>query len=217
MEQETTGTGAAPRELDARQIDARELRERVELIEAMLREGRRSTHAWGWTFVLWGVAYLVAVGWSAFLPGGPLLAWPVTMSLAVLLAVLLARRVKRRHPRNERGRAIAWVWTGIGTAIFCFAFPVSFSGHYQPQSFTAGIEAMLGAAHLVSGGYLRWRIQMAVGALWLAAAAGGCWLSADGVVYLFLAATLVCNIGFGTFLMLRERQILQAAPAVARG
>ena len=41
-----------------------ELKDRLRLIESMIAEGRRSTESWGWTFVLWGVAYYVALAWS---------------------------------------------------------------------------------------------------------------------------------------------------------
>ena len=38
-----------------------ELKDRLNLIETMIAEGRRTTESWGWTFVLWGVAYYVAM------------------------------------------------------------------------------------------------------------------------------------------------------------
>ena len=54
-----------------------DLKDRLSLIESMIAEGRRTTQSWGWTFVLWGVAYYIAIGWSAI--GNAQLAWPVTM------------------------------------------------------------------------------------------------------------------------------------------
>ena len=42
-----------------------ELKDRLNLIETMIAEGRRKTESWGWTFVLWGVAYYVAIAWSS--------------------------------------------------------------------------------------------------------------------------------------------------------
>ena len=61
-----------------------ELTERLELIESMIAEGRRSTTRWAWTIVLWGVAFYVAIAWSSGFLGGPIwgqhiMAWPVTM------------------------------------------------------------------------------------------------------------------------------------------
>ena len=41
-----------------------ELKDRLNLIETMIAEGRRTTESWGWTFVLWGVAYYIAIAWA---------------------------------------------------------------------------------------------------------------------------------------------------------
>ena len=68
----------------------------------------------------------------------------------------------------------------------------------------AAIEVMLGIAHVGSGIFLRWQTQIVVGALWWAAAIASCFVRGNGVAYVFLAATLVCNIGFGIYLMIRE-------------
>lgn len=193
-------------EAEGGQMDEREIGERIALIETMMREGRRSTEYWGWNFLLWGIAYFVAVGWSSLLPhaGGPLLAWPVTMTVAVVLTIVIARRRAGRRPRTEKSRALQAMWTAMGWGIFLFAFPVAFSGHYQAQSFMAAIEVMLGIAHVASGAFLRWTVQSVVGALWWAAAVASCFVSGNSVGYIFLAATLVCNIGFGIYLMARE-------------
>ena len=40
-----------------------EIRERLNLIENMISEGRRTTESWGWSFILWGVAYYIAIAW----------------------------------------------------------------------------------------------------------------------------------------------------------
>jgi hypothetical protein len=183
-----------------------EIGERIALIESMMRTGRKSTEYWGWNFLLWGIAYVVAVAWSSFLPqaGGRMLAWPVTMIFAVLLTTAIARRRTRNKPRTEKSRGIQAIWTAVGTGIFVFAFSVAYSGHLQAQSFMAGIEVMLGIAHVASGSFLRWPIQIVVGALWWAAAIASCFVEGNGVAYVFLAATFVCNIGFGIYLMIRE-------------
>lgn len=187
-------------------MNEQEIGERIALIESMMRAGRRSTEEWGWNFLLWGIAYFVAVAWSSYLPhgGGSMLAWPITMIFAVLLTVAIARRRTRNKPRTEKSRALQAIWTAMGFGIFVFAFPVAFSGHYQPQSFIAAIEVMLGIAHVASGSFLRWTAQIAVGAVWWAAAIASCFVSGNGVAYLFLGATLICNIGFGIYLMIRE-------------
>jgi hypothetical protein len=189
-------------------MQEQELQERLALIEAMMREGRKSTEYWGWSFLLWGVAYLVAMGWSSLLPdaGGRQLAWPVTMIAAAVLTALIARRRTRHQPQTERSRSIGAIWSAVGAGIFVFAFPVAFSGHWEVHSFMAAIETLLGVAHLASGVMLRWPGQMAVGGLWWAAAIASCFVSANGVAIVFLSATLVCQVGFGWYLMVRERR-----------
>ena len=44
-------------------IEEQDLKDRLSLIESMIAEGRRTTESWGWTFLLWGVAYYIAIGW----------------------------------------------------------------------------------------------------------------------------------------------------------
>ncbi|HEY3989548.1 MAG TPA: hypothetical protein VGM02_09645 [Acidobacteriaceae bacterium] len=186
-------------------MNEQEIGERIALIESMMQAGRKTTEYWGWTFLLWGIAYLVAVAWSRFLQaGGPLLAWPVTMIFAALLTIGIARRRSRHKPQTEKSRGVEAIWTAMGCGIFVFAFPVAFSGHYQAQSFMAAIEVMLGIANVGSGIFLRWPAQIVVGVLWWAAAIASCFVSGNGVVYVFLAATFVCMIGFGIYLMIRE-------------
>ena len=191
---------------DGSSMNEREIGERLALIESMMRAGRKSTEYWGWNFLLWGIAYYVAVAWSSYLPqaGGAELAWPVTMIFAVLLTIAIARRRTRAQPHTWNSRALQAIWTAMGCGIFVFAFPVAFSGHFQAQSFLAAIEAMLGIAHVASGIFARWTIQIVVGALWWMAAVASCFVNTTGVAYIFLAATFVCNICFGIYLMIRE-------------
>src|SRR6185437_1341986 len=56
-------------------IENRELRERLVLMESMIAEGRKMTGNWGWAFILWGVAYYLAFAWS-FLGWNAAFAWP---------------------------------------------------------------------------------------------------------------------------------------------
>jgi hypothetical protein len=197
MDADGSAAGGSP-------MNERELTERLALIESMVQAGRKSTEYWGWNFLLWGIAYLIAVAWSSFLPQGATLAWPVTMILAVLLTIGIARRRMRNKPRTEKSRGIQAIWTAVGCGIFVFAFPVAYTGHFQAQSFMAAIEVMLGIAHVGSGSFLRWPTQIVVGALWWIAAIASCFVNGNSIAYVFLAATLVCNIGFGIYLMIRE-------------
>jgi hypothetical protein len=146
------------------------------------------------------------VAWSSFLPqaGGRALAWPITMIFTALLTVAIAKRRTAHKPRTDRSRFIQAVWTTVGCGIFVFAFPVAYSGHMEAHGFIAGIETLLGVAHIASGAMLRWKTQMAVGGIWWAAAVASCVVSQMGIAIVFLAATLVCNIAFGVYLMVRE-------------
>lgn len=186
-------------------MNEQEIGERIALIESMMREGRRRTEYWGWNFLLWGIAYLVAMGWSSFLPAGRALAWPVTMIAAMVLTLVIARKRMRHEPKTERSRALGSIWMAMGWGIFVFAFPAAYGGHFEAHAFMAAIEAMLGMAHVAAGSTLRWTAQIVVGAVWWAAAVASCFVpTGNDVAYIFLAAVLVCNIGFGAYLMIRE-------------
>jgi hypothetical protein len=187
-------------------VNDAEIVERLRLIESMMASGRKTTQYWGWSFLLWGIAYLVAMAWASFLPqaGGRSLAWPVTMIFAAFLTVWIARKRTALQPRTDRSRFIQALWSTVGCGIFVFAFTVAYSRHVETHAIMAGIETLLGVAHIASGAMLRWKTQMAVGGLWWAAAVATCWVSDMGIAIIFLAATLVCNIGFGIYLMVRE-------------
>ena len=74
--------------------DRQELNDRLNLIETMIAEGRQKTESWGWTFVLWGIAYYVAIAWATL--GHSNLAWPVTMiGTSILTAVVASRKSSR--------------------------------------------------------------------------------------------------------------------------
>jgi hypothetical protein len=186
-------------------MNDRELSERIVLIESMMREGRRRTEYWGWNFLLWGVAYIVAVAWSSFLNSGRMLAWPVTMFAAAGFTLAIGRKRMRHEPKTERSRALGSIWMAMGCGIFVFAFPAAYSGHIEAHSFMAAIEAMLGIAHVAAGATLRWTAQIVVGTVWWAAAIASCIVpTANDVAIAFLVGVLVCNIGFGIYLMIRE-------------
>jgi uncharacterized membrane protein YhaH (DUF805 family) len=162
-----TGTGA---------MNEQEIGERLALIESMMQAGRKSTEYWGWAFLLWGIAYLVAVAWASFLPmaGARALAWPVTMIVAALLTIGIASKRTRNRPRSETNRGIRAIWRGVGLA------------------------------HVASGTFLRRQTQIVIGALWWAAAIATCFVSGNAIAYIFLSATSFCMIGFGIYLMIRE-------------
>jgi hypothetical protein len=145
-------------------METQELKERLALIEQMMMAGRRSTENWGWTFVLWGVAYYVAIGWSAL--GAASYAWPVTMvATCVLMGVFLARR--DRKPNTTMNRAIIGVWIALGVTMMALMPALAISGRFaDAHGSIAVVCALLGMANGASGIVLRWRLQIASACVW---------------------------------------------------
>ena len=149
------------------EMSAKDLRERLGLIENMIAEGRRSTESWGWSFVLWGVAYYVAIGWSTW--GHSTWAWPVTMVAASVLTGILASRVTHKGARRQW--AAPWLpygWHGQ-VAVRGFVLP-EFSGRADLHVFVAIVGGMLGMANAISSIILKWKMQFACAVVWLASA-----------------------------------------------
>lgn len=182
-----------------------ELLTRFELVEAMVKEGCRSTEYWGWTFVLWGTAYLIAIAW-AYWSHRPDIAWSVTMPAATVLTIILAARKKRAKPQTPVSRAIGGIWTAVGTAIFIFCFAVAISGHSEAHSYIAAVEILLGVANCAISMVLRWRGQFMIALLWWISAVATCFVSLQWITPILVFDTLVGFLGFGLYLMYRERR-----------
>jgi hypothetical protein len=188
-----------------------ELKDRIGMIENMMAEGRRSTARWGWTFVLWGVAYLVATAWASGLVGGPvwaqhLLAWPVTMIAASIVLGVGISRMKKGQPPTTLGRAIGATWTAMGISLFIVMVALGMSGRFDLHVFVAIIGGMLGMANMTSAILLRWKMQFACAVVWLASAVTACFGSVNQAGIAFLAATFFCQIVFGIYAMILESQ-----------
>jgi Kef-type K+ transport system membrane component KefB len=123
-----------------------ELKDRLNLIENMIAEGRRTTESWGWTFVLWGLAYYVAIAWGTF--GHSNLAWPVTMIATGVLTGILSSRSARHRPETTIGRAMLAIWLGMGISIFALMLSLGASGRLDVHVSAAIVGAMLGTAVL---------------------------------------------------------------------
>src|SRR5665811_1568171 len=102
-----------------------ELKERLVLIEAMIAEGRRTTESFSWVFVLWGLAYYVAIAWSTggftgVIWGSRYMAWPVTMIATFVLTWALGmrkgrgRKQQQQQPVTTHARAIGSIWIAMG-------------------------------------------------------------------------------------------------------
>jgi hypothetical protein len=174
----------------------------------MIREGRQTTSYMGWVFVLWGISYLIAMvlGSDLVTPRIAIWAWPVMMTLAGLTTGFVVYWRNKGNPETTKSRAIWGIWMGVGWGITLFAFPIVLAHRFgDGHAFTGGIEVLLGVANIASGQILRWKVQTAVGLVWWTAAVvtettqSGLLLGIS-----FVAATLICNIGFGSYLMVLE-------------
>lgn len=182
-----------------------ELLTRFELVEMMVKEGRRSTEYWGWTFVLWGAAYLIAIGWS-YWSHRPDIAWPVTMISATVLTIVVATQKKRTKPQTPVSRAINAIWAAVGTAIFIFCFAAAISHNAETHSYIAAVEIMIGIANCAVSIVLRWRGQFMMALLWWVSAIVTFFISPDRIMPILIFDTLVGFLGFGLYLMYRERR-----------
>ena len=183
-------------------FEGNELKDRLNLIESMIAEGRRTTESWGWTFVLWGVAYYVAIAWSAW--GNSMVAWPVTMTAAGVLTGAVASRMTSSKPETTIGRAMGSIWIALGASIFVLMMSLAISGRLDTHVSVAVIGAMLGMANLTSSLILKWTMQFGCAVVWLATAVAACFVSDRQCAILFLAAIFVCQIVFGIYAMISE-------------
>lgn len=182
-----------------------ELLTRFELIEMMVKEGRRSTEYWGWTSVLWGTAYLIAIGWSYWLHQTNI-AWPVTMIGATVVTIVVSTKKKRAKPQTPVSRAISGIWIAVGTAIFIFCFAGGISGHAEIHSYMATVEILLGVANCAISIVLRWRGQLMIALLWWVSAVTTLFVHAQWIMPILIFDTLIGFLGFGLYLMYRERR-----------
>jgi hypothetical protein len=199
----------------------RDLQERLNLISTMIAEGRRTTQSYSWTFVLWGVAYFVAIAWATWgstwaMWGHNWLAWPVTMTLTFLLTWFLAIRKFKggNQPSTTMGRAISSIWIAMGLSMFILLFSMGMSGRSDQQVFVAIIATMLGTANAASGILLRWKQQFACAIVWWAAAVISCFGSVAQSTVAFLVAIFVCQIAFGIYGMMLEARVRKIRGAV---
>lgn len=179
------------------------IHDRLKLIESMMAEGRRTTESWGWTFVLWGVAYFVATAWANF-GGGAKAAWPVTMIAASIVLAYGISRTTKGHPETTLGRAIGSVWSAMGISLFVLLMSLGWSGRYDTHVFAAIIGTMLATANFASSFMLKWKMQFACAVVWLASAVAACFGTEEQAGISFLVATFFCQIVFGIYAMVCE-------------
>ena len=193
-----------------------ELKDRLSLIETMIAEGRRTTESYGWTFVLWGIAYFVAIAWSSFARYGQ--AWPITMvSTCVLMGVIVWLKSRNRgyRPGSTTSRAIWATWSAMGISAFVILDAIGFSGrmdqHAYPHIFMAVMATILATANAASSIILKWKLQFTCAVIWWATAVVCCFGTARQSSIVFLVAMFLCQIVFGVYLMVREARARRQA------
>lgn len=191
-----------------------EILARLEVIERMMAEGRSVTARYGGIFLLWGVAFLVAIGWALWLPHKGL-AWVVTMPAAALLSNLAGIRHRGCGPQTPAVRAVCAVWIAVSAALFLYMFSAGYSGHANMHTLLAAMETLLGVANCASAIILRWRVQMAVAIVWFVSAAVSCFAPSAALLPILAVATLIGQIGFGLYLAYLEGR--NRKPAVLHG
>ena len=179
-----------------------ELRERLELIEKMIASGRRQTESWGWTFLLWGIAFYVAIALRHLTHSG--WAWPATMIAAGVITFLVAMRVKRSQPGTAMGRMMCSIWIGLGISMFLLFMSMTFNHMLYERVFVAVVCAMLGMANSISGITLKWKMQIACALAWWSASVAACFLNAYQSFLVFLVAIFFCQIVFGIYAVVRD-------------
>ncbi len=187
------------------QTTAQELKDRLSVIESMIAEGRRGIENWGWAFLLWGIAYYVAIAWSAW--GQSAWAWPVTMLMAIIVTVIFACLQGGKHPGTTLARAVGCIWMALGISMCLLFLALSLSGKLTDQRvFESVISAILGMANGASALILRWKVQLACAVLWWLAAVATCFGTEAQSLIVFLVAIFLCQIVFGIYGTIAEAQ-----------
>jgi len=194
--------------------EKQELRDRLSLIETMIAEGRRTTESWGWVFVLWGVAYYVAIAWSAW-GNHASQAWNITMTVAMLLtfgtvAWRLSRGKQKSQPATTLGRAVTAVWLAAGISMVILLPSLGMGGRSNSNLVVAVIGTLLGTANAASSMILKWKLQFGCAAIWWAMAVISCLGTQRQSFISLLVANFFCQIVFGIYGMIgeaRERRL----------
>ena len=148
-----------------------ELLQRLELMECMIAEGRRSVTRCGWIFVLWGLVDFAGYGWEYYLPQSTWRwAWPVCLTAGAIITVIGSMLQKRRDgsSKSMQCRSLDAVWGMMGVTLALYvgtALMTHFSWQY---SYVSALLMIVGMAHGISAVLLRWRAQGIVAAIWWA-------------------------------------------------
>jgi hypothetical protein len=74
------------------------------------------------------------------------------------------------------------------------------------HTYIATIEILLGVANCAVSMVLRWRGQFFIALLWWISAVATCYVGSQWIMPILVADTLIGLLGFGLYLMYRERR-----------
>ena len=189
-------------------VNRDDLVQRVALMEMMIAEGRRSTGRYGWVFVMWGLIYFAATGWTIYL-SHPNFAWPVCVAIGILCGIVYGIGQRRSGAvLGTKSRSIAAVWQMMGTGVSLFAFSAAAAHHANSAVYVAAILFFVGLAHGTSALILRWMVQGLVAAIWWGSGIAILFVSSEAAMLgIFLTATFFGMILFGLYAMMLERRL----------
>jgi hypothetical protein len=181
---------------------------RLDLMEAMIAEGRHATCQFGWIFILWGLVDLfgMALEWHRDHPWN----WPLAIGLGMAIQFAgfrLRRRSRGVCSPNTQSRAISAIWGMMGATLCLFCFTAIFTHQAWSAGYLAAIFMTIGLAHAASAIILRWGVQFAVAVLFWAGGVA-CFFVNDGrwFLYIFGVEMLFGMILFGIYAMILERR-----------
>jgi hypothetical protein len=179
---------------------------RLNLIEAMIAEGRRSTGRFGWIFVLWGLVDLAGVGMESVHPGH-MWNWPVVITTGFVLqfaGFAMRRRSGHNCGPSIKGRAVSAIWGMMGITLVLYCFTGAFTHHANGRPYLAAIFMIIGMAQAASAIVLRWGVQGAVAAWWWAGGVAIFFVPGNWFLAIFSVEMLFGMIFFGLYAMFLE-------------
>jgi hypothetical protein len=197
------------------------LHQRVELIERLVREGRRASESYGWVFVLWGLGHAASLAWDCALPADRgSLPWSILMPACGIIMLVKSWRMRRtRRVTSTIGRTIALCWTAATPALFLImplqAILVPEVGPVAIAHDLIGFCLVIGIPNLASGMILRLPSQITAAIVWwLGAVAFSQDHTMAALVAVSFALIAACEIALGLHLMLRESRARREAADV---
>lgn len=189
---------------------------RLNLMEAMIAEGRQATGRCGWVFVLWGVVIISALALEWTHPGR-VWNWPLAITTGWVLqfaGFFWRRRSGDYIRRNAKGRALSAIWgmMGVTLALYCFTGSAT---HHAGIAYLSAIFMIIGMAHAASAIILRWGVQGAVAAMWWAGGMATFFINGSWLPVIFALEMLFGMIFFGLYMMFLDRRAQSGTAAHA--